>query len=321
MARLRAADVLALVAAAAIPLIFLHSRYQAHLAVRGVDVYSSDLAVVVVLVAAAIAGLRFGWEPLRRGRTLWLLAAALFGLLLVSCFWRPVETLGTHLTTWGKLVEYALLAPAVVLLFRRAVDLDRFLVVFVGWAVAAGLWGALMFFGIVDDPQGPRPGQREVSFLGHQDYGAFTGAALAVGLAAIALGARRRLAVAAVIGGGLGVALDASIFAYLGTILAAIAIVVVTRRLGHAHAPADRGARSDPRRRRLGRFRAARIGRLELPLVPRRLARAAPPTRECKRASSGRCSSGWAGRCGRTTRSSGSGSTGRTPTSSRTSLR
>lgn len=232
MARLRAVDVLALVAAAAIPLIFLHSRYQAHLAVRGVDVYSSDLAVVVVLVAAGIAGLRFGWEPLRRGRTLWLLASALFGLLLVSCFWRPVETLGTHLTTWGKLVEYALLAPAVVLLFRRAVDLDRFLVIFVGWAVAAGLWGGLMFFGLVDDPEGPRPGQREVSFLGHQDYGSFTGAALALGLAAIALGARRRLAIAAVIGGGLGVALDASIFAYLGTFLAAIAIVVVTRRLG-----------------------------------------------------------------------------------------
>ena len=232
MARLRAADVLALVAAAAIPLIFLHGRYQAHLAVRGVDVYSSDLAVVAVLAAAAIAGFRFGWEPLRRGRTLWLLTVALFGVLLASCFWRPVETLGTHLTTWSKLVEYALLAPAVVLLFRRGADLDRFLVVFVGWAVAAGLWGALMFFGIVDDPQGPRPGQREVSFLGHQDYGAFTGAALAVGLAAIALGARRRLALAAVIGGGLGVALDASIFAYLGTILAAIAIVVVTRRLG-----------------------------------------------------------------------------------------
>ncbi len=33
LARLRAADVLALVAAAAIPLIFLHGRYQAHLAV------------------------------------------------------------------------------------------------------------------------------------------------------------------------------------------------------------------------------------------------------------------------------------------------
>jgi O-Antigen ligase len=232
LARLRAADVLALVAAATIPLMFLHRRYQAHFAIGRVDVYSSDLAVLVVVVCAAIAGFRFGWEPLRRGRTLWLLMLALLGLLLLSCFWRPVGDLGTHLTTWTKLAEYALLAPAIVLLFRRTVDLDRFLVVFVAWALAAGLWGALMFFGIVDDPEGPRPGQREVAFLGHQDYGAFTGAALAVGLAAIALGARRRLAIAAVIGGGLGVALDASIFAYLGTILAAIAVAVVTQRLG-----------------------------------------------------------------------------------------
>jgi O-antigen ligase len=89
-----------------------------------------------------------------------------------------------------------------------------------------------MFFGVVDDPEGPRPGQREVSFLGHQDYGAFTGAALAIGLAAVALGVRHRLAIAAIVGGSLGVMLDASVFAYFGTFLAAVAIVVVAQRLG-----------------------------------------------------------------------------------------
>ncbi len=210
-----------------------------------------------------------------------------------------------------------------MLLFRRPVDLDRFLVVFVAWAIGGRRSGVLlMFFGIVDDPQGPRPGQREVSFLGHQDYGAFTGAALAVGLAAIALGARRRLAVAAVIGGGLGVTLDASIFAYLGTILAAIAIVVVTRHLGTLTL------------RRLSRSAAILVVVGSGVLVLRGsdvsnylsflgVSQRAGIHRHRRpdRASSGRCSSGWAGRCGRTTRSSGSASTARTPTSSPTSRR
>jgi O-antigen ligase/polysaccharide polymerase Wzy-like membrane protein len=229
--RLGARDALPLVAAAAIPLVFLHVRYQAHVALGSVDVYGSDLAIVIVLAAAVTAGVKFGWEPLRRGRVLWIVAALFLALMFASCFWRPFGDLTTHLTTFSKYAEYALLAPAVVLLFRRQVDLDRFLWVFVSWAAAAGLWGALMFLGVVDDPDGPRPGQREVSFLGHQHLGSFTGAAVAIGFAAIALGQRRWLAVAAVIGGGIGVIVDASVFAYLGTLLAALAVVVVTWRL------------------------------------------------------------------------------------------
>src|SRR5262249_1728755 len=70
------------------------------------------------------------------------------------------------------------------------------------------------------------------SFLGHQDLGTFTGAALAVGLTALVLGARRNLSIAALVGGALGVMIDASVFVYLGTILAALAIVIVARRVG-----------------------------------------------------------------------------------------
>ena len=131
------------------------------------------------------------------------------------------------------MIEYALLAPAVVLLFRRAVDLERFLVVFVVWAAAAGGWGLLQFLGVVNEFDGRRTGQREVSFLGHQDLGTFTGAALTLALAAIVLGERRRLLVwAGVVGGSLGVALDASIFAFFGVMLAGVAIALVGRRLG-----------------------------------------------------------------------------------------
>ena len=195
--------------------------------------YGSDVAIAIVLVAAATAGAMFGWEPLRRGTALWVVSA-LFVAVMASrrASGGRSATSMHHLTTVAKYTgEYALLAPAMVLLFRRQVDLDRFLWVFVVWAAAAGLWGALMFLGIVDDPDGPRPGQREVSFLGHQMLGSFTGAAVAIGFAAIALGTRHRLAAIAVVGGGIGVVIDASVFAYLGTVLAAIAVVVVTRKL------------------------------------------------------------------------------------------
>jgi hypothetical protein len=232
LTRQRAADLLPLVAAAAIPLIFLHVRYQAHGSVGPVDIYGSDVAIAAVVAAALAAGWLFGWSPLRRAPVLWILSAALLGLFVVSCFWRPVELPSKHLVTAAKMAEYALLAPAAVLLFRRTVDLDRFLAVFVAWAGAAAGWGLLMFVGVVDDPEGPRPGQREVSFLGHQSLGGFTGAALAVGFAAIVLGVRKRLAVAAVAGGAIGVVLDASVFAYLGTVLAALAAVFVARRVG-----------------------------------------------------------------------------------------
>ncbi|HWE80166.1 MAG TPA: O-antigen ligase family protein [Gaiellaceae bacterium] len=232
MIRPRAADVLPLVAAAALPLIFLHARYQAETSVGPVGVYGSDVAIAAVVAAAFLAGVKLGWEPLRRGRTLWIVAAALLLLFVIACLWRPLESPTKHLVTAAKMIEYALLAPAAVLLFRRRIDLDRFLAVFVAWALAAGVWGLLQFLGVVNEFEGRRTGQREVSFLGHQDLGGFTGAALAVGFAAIVLGERRRLAALAVVGGALGVMIDASVFAFLGTVLAAIAISLIGRRAG-----------------------------------------------------------------------------------------
>ena len=88
--RLRAADSLPLVAAAAVPFIFLNERYQVLASVGPATVYGSDVAIGLVVLAALISGVRLGWEPLGRGRLLWLAAAALLALFLVSCFWRPV---------------------------------------------------------------------------------------------------------------------------------------------------------------------------------------------------------------------------------------
>jgi O-Antigen ligase len=231
-ARLRAADVLPLVAAASIPLVFLHASYQWHAKVGPVDIYGSDVAVALVVASAILAAILFGWQPLARMRVVWILMAALFGLFVIACLWRPVELPTRHLTTAAKMIEYALLAPSVVLLLRRRVDVDRFLWVFVGWAFAAAFWGVLMFLAIVDDPEGPRPGQREVSFLGHQDYGTFTGAALAIGFSAFALKIRPWLAAVAIAAGAIGVILDASVFVYLGCLLSVVAVVWIGRRAG-----------------------------------------------------------------------------------------
>src|SRR3954470_7627596 len=66
----------ALVLAAAIPLLFLHVSYQPGVDVgvgsTTVNAYLSDFAVLTVVVAAIVSGLRLGFEPLTQGRWLWL---------------------------------------------------------------------------------------------------------------------------------------------------------------------------------------------------------------------------------------------------------
>jgi len=230
-ARSRAADLLALVPAAAIPLLFLHSRYQAHTTVGPLDVYSSDVAVAVVVLVALAAGASLGWQPLRRALVLWCVAAALLALFVLSCFWRPLEETSTHLVTAAKLWEYALLAPALVLLLRRRVQLDRLLAVFVAWSVAASGWGFLQFLGFVNEFRGRRPGQLETSFLGNIDFAAFSGATLAIGFAGIALGTHRRLAAVAIVSGAVGAVLGAQGFPYFGMVLAAAACLLVAQRV------------------------------------------------------------------------------------------
>ena len=228
--RTRAADLLPLVPAAAIPLVFLHVKYQAHVSFGGATVDSSDVMVILALAAAAASGLLFGWQGLLRVRLLWITAAALLALFVVSCFWRPLELPKTHLITAAKYLEYALLAPAAVLLFRLRVDVMRFFAVYIAWGAAASVWGLLQFLGLVSEFEGKRPGQREVSFLGHEDFGAFTAGTLMIGLAALVLGERPRLAQAAILVGALGVILDGSISVYLGVLLAALAALWIGRR-------------------------------------------------------------------------------------------
>src|SRR5437868_725770 len=77
-----------LVLAAAIPLLFLHVSYQPGVAVglgsTTVNAYLSDFAVLAVVVAAVVSGVRLGFGPLAPGRWLWLA----LGLFLI---WMVVE--------------------------------------------------------------------------------------------------------------------------------------------------------------------------------------------------------------------------------------
>jgi len=82
----------------------------------------------------------------------------------------------------------------------------------------------------VNEFEGKRPGQRKVSFLGIHDFAAFSAATLALGLAAVALAEHRRLGLVAVAAGGIGAILAASVFAFAGIVLAAIAVLAVGRR-------------------------------------------------------------------------------------------
>jgi hypothetical protein len=197
-----------------------------------VDVYSSDLAIAVVVGAALLAGLWWGWTPLRQAKTLWVAAAALLALFVISCFWSPADQTTKHLITAAKFIEYALLAPAVVLLLRRRIDIDRLLLVFIGWSTVASTWGLLQFIGLINEFRGKNPDQREPSFIGIEDLAALSGATLVIALAGIALGDRRRRVVVAAVAGAAGLILAASVLAFAGLALAALVIAAAARRSG-----------------------------------------------------------------------------------------
>src|SRR5690349_11896479 len=65
----------ALLLAAAIPILFLHLRYQPGFAVgigsTTINAYLSDFAVLGVVLTGAAVGLRNGFGPLTHGRLFW----------------------------------------------------------------------------------------------------------------------------------------------------------------------------------------------------------------------------------------------------------
>ena len=93
-------------------------RRMSHVGSTLVGIELSDVAVLAVVAAAVVAGVRLGFSPLRRGVSIWIAGAT---ALRVDCDLRRSAAGSngypwqTHAVTAAKFAEYALLAPAVVL--------------------------------------------------------------------------------------------------------------------------------------------------------------------------------------------------------------
>jgi O-antigen ligase len=235
----------AVVLAAALPLIFLHSRYQPDLGFGAsgthVSITLSDLAVLAVAVMAIVVARRTGVAPLRRGLPIWLATGALLILVLVSISYpllrdQPYDW-HVRLVSALKFCEYATLAPAAALLVPRLRNASVPLRALVAWGVAATAWGALQYVGLVHQFLGHRPAEREPSFLGYHDFAALSGALLVLGFVAMALRddglLDHRWRVIAMVAGGLGIVVSGAMTAVIGMWLAlgAVGLLAHRRRL------------------------------------------------------------------------------------------
>jgi hypothetical protein len=227
----------AAILALAVPFVFLHSHYQPSLSVGPVTAYLSDFAILAAVVAAFISGVRSGFTPLRGARAVWV-PLVLFSLVLLSSLgWAkhadPSYDVTEHLVSALKFVEYVFLAAAVPLALRRDVDRRVFFWAVLLWSAFLTLIALLQFLGVVNEFKGRRPQQREPSYIGVHDLGAFSGAALSIGFASILLSMRKRPGLWGGIAGALGIAIAAALDSVGGMLLAAAAGWVLARR----HAP------------------------------------------------------------------------------------
>ncbi len=221
-----------------VPLVLLHADYQPSLTVSlgGSDatLFLSDVAVLAIGAVGAAAGFRLGFAPLRAGRAIWISSALFLAFVLAGTAVGAATTdgypLADNLLTTAKLTEYALLALAAPLAIRGVRELTPLLVVLTAWSTAATFGALLQFLGVLNEFEGRRPGQREPSFLGIHDLAALSGATLAIGLLALALGERKRLGLVAGIAGGLGVILSGATAAVVGVAAAGAAAWLLGRR-------------------------------------------------------------------------------------------
>jgi O-antigen ligase len=230
----------AAVIAIAIPFLFLHARFQPDLSLAvgstSLDVRLSDLAALVVVLAALVRASRSGFGPLRAGRGLWLTGGLLLAWLAFETV-RPVsmqdDVFASHVVSALKLAEYALIAVAVPLIVRRVEDLTIVLAAAIVWCVVATAVAVIQFFGL-DIFEASSAGWRYPSFLGRHDFAAL--AAIAASLAAAGIVARKRrtpetrLFVAALAAGVLGLVLAGSVTAAGGLVVGAAAVVLAGKR-------------------------------------------------------------------------------------------
>ena len=113
--------------AIAVPLVFLHIRYQPSVALPPhATLKLQDVAVLAVAVAAVVSAVRRGVDPLRSSKWIWATMLLFIGWIVVATFYpllsdRPYAW-RTHAVTAVEFGLYAVLAPAVPLLVRRRAD-------------------------------------------------------------------------------------------------------------------------------------------------------------------------------------------------------
>lgn len=230
----------AVVLAVAIPLLFVHERYQPTLVLdlgsTSADVRLSDLAILAVVVAAGLAVARHGLRRLAAARSLWIAGGALLAWLAVALL-RPVsiedDRFADHLVSYLKLGEYALLAVAVPLVVRRSRDLAVVLGSLVVWgALATGI--ALAQFVGWSAFEAWNPGWRQPSFLGHHDLAALAAVGASFAAARIVAGRARTpapgLFPVAIAAGALGLILAGSVAAAAGLVAGAALLWAAARR-------------------------------------------------------------------------------------------
>jgi hypothetical protein len=231
------------VLAAALPILFLHVDYQPgftiHTGSTGEHVVLSDVVLLLVGVAALAAGLRRGFAPLRAGLPIWIAG----GIFLLDVFaasvypklWASGYEASTHAVTAAKFAEYALLALSVPLLVRTRRDAQWVVGSLIAWSVVATVVGLAQIFG-ADILEAWAAGRRQPSFLGHHDFAALSGAALAVCLVGIALRPVWRPRVAVLAAGGVsgmvGIVISASTADAAGLAIAAAALLLASRLRG-----------------------------------------------------------------------------------------
>ncbi len=227
-----------LVLAASIPFLFIHERFQPEASIgvgsTTAEIRLADVALLLVVLAAAWWAARYGLARLRPARVLWLWGAALLAWLAFAAL-RPAsvddDRFADHFVSFVKLCEYALLALAVPLLVRRREDLAIFLGALVLWSAVATGVALLQFLGL-DIFAVSTAGWRYASFLGRHDLAALS--ALAASLTAAAIVARRSrtpipaLIPVAGVAGIAGLVLAGSVTAAGGFAVGAVALAVAS---------------------------------------------------------------------------------------------
>lgn len=227
----------ALLLAAAIPILFLHAYYQPGFAVNvgstSINAYLSDFAVLAVVLTGLAVGVQSGFGQLRQGRPLWGAAIVFFLWVLAEIALGRQHDSGypwhAHAVTAAKLVEYALLAPAVALIVRTFADLLVALWSLTLWSVFATGVGVAQFFGAPIFFAGT-VARRQASFLSSGDFAALSCAVLLVGLVALGfprLQLGRRLAIVATTSGVLGTIIAGSLAGVLGVMTALVVLAAV----------------------------------------------------------------------------------------------